>query len=283
MWRPAAAISGADPEAPRRPHVEIVGVWDLPIASEAPVGSRVHGRDLGTVIGQHAGVRARSWRGAARRLRQAVKPVAYCAILRIVQAMESGLRTEKKWATRRRLSTAAQELVLERGLDGVTVEEIAAAAGVSQRTFFNYFSGKDEALVGADPSALQSLADELLDRPASEGPTDALRAVILDDDVDGMLRRWELRNQLVRRYPALLPRHLTAMVQVEEALAAALAERLGVDPNIDPAPRALVAAALAVSRAVLVWWWEQSDRTTPLAHVFNDTFARVIASPSEVS
>lgn len=192
------------------------------------------------------------------------------------------MRTEKKWATRRALTTAAQELVLERGLDDVTVEEIAAAAGVSPRTFFNYFSGKDEALVGADPTALQSLADELRDRPASESPADALRAVMFDD-VDGMLRRWELRNQLVRSYPALLPRHLAAMVQVEDALAAALAARLRVDPDVDPGPRVLVAAALAVSRATLAWWWEQSDRTTPLADVLNRTYSRVIASLAEVS
>jgi AcrR family transcriptional regulator len=196
--------------------------------------------------------------------------------------MGPGLRTEKKSATRRALTTAAQELVLERGLDCVTVEDIAAAAGVSPRTFFNYFAGKDEALVGADRSALQSLADELRCRPASEGPADALRAVMLDD-VDGMLRRWELRNQLVRSCPALLPRHLAVMVQLEEALAGALAERLGVDPDVDPLPRALVAAALAVLRATLVWWWEQSDRTTPLADALNDAYASVIASPWAVS
>ena len=186
------------------------------------------------------------------------------------------LRQQKKLETHRALSSAAQELVHERGLESVTIDEIAAAAGVSMRTFFNYFSGKDEAIVGVEPAVLGELADELRCRPAAEGPADALRAVLLAD-VHGMLRRWELRNELVRSYPGLLPRHLTSMVQVEEALAEALADRLGVDPTVDPSPRALVAAALAVVRATLAWWWEASDRATPLLEVLDRAYTQLVA------
>lgn len=188
----------------------------------------------------------------------------------------TGLRQVKQRETRRALSSAAQELVLERGLDDVTIEEIAAAAGVSVRTFANYFSGKDEAVVGVDAAMLGELADELRDRPQDERPTEALRAVLLAD-VDGMLRRWELRNELVRRYPALLPRYLASMVQVEEALAGALADRVGVDPSVDPSPRVLVASALAVLRATVAWCWEQPDRATPLLDVVERTFTQLVA------
>src|SRR5690554_6857914 len=72
------------------------------------------------------------------------------------------LRERKKRATRRALQLAGLTLVAERGLDAVTTEEIAAAAGVSQRTLFNYFTSKEEVLVGHDPDLVERLAARLL-------------------------------------------------------------------------------------------------------------------------
>lgn len=121
------------------------------------------------------------------------------------------------------------------------------------------------------------IADELRRRPAGESAVEALRAVLYAEvDVEGMLRRWELRNELVRVYPALLPRHLASMVQIEEALGAALADRLGADSGSDPLPRVLVAAALAVVRSTLAWWWENSDRGTDFMEVLDRTFSRLV-------
>jgi len=191
------------------------------------------------------------------------------------QPRATGLRERKKRDTRRALALAAQELVHAHGLDQVTVDEIAAEADVSVRTFFNYFSSKEEALVGIDPDVLVELSDELLARPTDESPREALRAVLLTDfDPDGSLRRWQLRNQLVDRYPALLPRHLAAMVDVEAGLASALAARAGVDPTTDPSPRILVAAVLAATRAALAWW-EASDRCIPLTDLLEQAFTSI--------
>jgi AcrR family transcriptional regulator len=184
---------------------------------------------------------------------------------------DTGLRERKKRDTHRALAQAAQELVAQRGLEHVTVDDIVEAANVSQRTFFNYFSCKEEAVVGIDPAVLAELADELRSRPASEEAVDALRGLLLRQDTDQMVRHWQIKNELVRRYPALLPRHLTTTLQVEEALASALAERSGVDPAKDPSPRILVAAALASLRAALAWW-EESDRSRPLTEVLNTAF-----------
>jgi AcrR family transcriptional regulator len=182
--------------------------------------------------------------------------------------MSTGLRERKKRETHRALSQAAHELVRERGLEHVTVEDIAAAADVSERTFFNYFSCKEEAVVGVEPGVLLEVADELRNRPANEGPVEALRGLLLNAETDQMLRRWQMRNELVRRYPALLPRHLTTSIQVEEALAKALADRSGADLATDPSPRILVAAALASIRAALAWW-EDSDRSVPVSDLLD--------------
>ena len=127
-----------------------------------------------------------------------------------------GRRERKKLETHRALSTAARELALARGLDGLTVEEIADAADVSVRTFFNYFSCKEEALVGVEPAVLDELGAQLEERPPEESPLEALKVVLATgvDDVEEAMRRWSLRTELVRRHPALLPRPLAALAEI---------------------------------------------------------------------
>jgi AcrR family transcriptional regulator len=193
-------------------------------------------------------------------------------------------RARKKLATFRALSTAARELTLERGLEAVTVEDIADAADVSVRTFFNYFSCKEEALVGVEPAVLAELGDELRERPAEEAPLEALRAVLATgvDDVAEAVRRWSLRTELVRRHPSLLPRHLAALAEIEAALVRALAARLGTDPAKDPFPAVAVAAAMATLRAAASWW-EDAGRPGPLDKTVDAAFAtlgRGLAAPT---
>src|SRR5262245_10871046 len=91
-------------------------------------------------------------------------------------AAAGGLRERKKVETRRALQSAAGRLAAELGPDGVTVEAIAAAAGVSARTFFNYFPSKDDAIAGVTPAHSSELLADLVDRPAGETPLEALRA-----------------------------------------------------------------------------------------------------------
>src|SRR3954454_14077176 len=79
-----------------------------------------------------------------------------------------GLRERKKQETRAALSWAAIRLIVERGADNVLVEDIAAAAEVSPRTFNNYFSSKGEAVASRHLDRCLRMAGELRNRPASE-------------------------------------------------------------------------------------------------------------------
>ncbi|MGO4434359.1 TetR/AcrR family transcriptional regulator [Paenarthrobacter sp. RAF9] len=75
--------------------------------------------------------------------------------------IDGGLRERKRAATRTAITAVARSLTAEHGLNGFTVEEVCEAAGISRRTFFNYFHSKEDAVIG-------SFSDEL--------PTDALDA-----------------------------------------------------------------------------------------------------------
>src|SRR5213082_1142822 len=90
------------------------------------------------------------------------------------------LRERKKLATRQALGGAAMRLAIERGLDNVLVEDIAAAAGVSPRTFNNYFSSKQEAICSRMLDRTEQAAAALRKRPADEPLWDALTAAVTE-------------------------------------------------------------------------------------------------------
>ncbi|WP_434445142.1 TetR/AcrR family transcriptional regulator [Lentzea sp. E54] len=166
----------------------------------------------------------------------------------------TGLRERKKAATREALGDAARSLCVEHGLDRVTVDQIARAAGVSLRTFFNYFSSKEEAVVAGDTATATAFVDEFAARPPGEPVLVALREAlhsIHPQHVD-LERLRQLRE--LRRHPALLPHVLAAYSAREQALATAIAARCGADPQLDPYPAVTASAILASIRAVLQWW-----------------------------
>lgn len=185
-----------------------------------------------------------------------------------------GLRERKKAQTRRALTAAAIRLSIERGSpDRVTVEEISEAADVSPRTFFNYFSSKEDAVLGVDPERRTELRAELELRPADEAPVEALRAALLStaEGIDENAELWAQRLQLVRDHPTLSAGYVASFADFERGMVEAMAARLGLDPDADLYPAVVVATALTIMR-VTVKHWQATDADTPLADLLDVAF-----------
>lgn len=190
--------------------------------------------------------------------------------------MSDGLRERKKAETRRALSSAALRLAQDLGPDGVTIEAIADAAGVSPRTFFNYFSSKDDAIVGIAPSESSELVDDLVAQPEDASPLDALRGMCLAaaTRLEPMADEMWARHQLTLGHPSLAARRSARFAEVERILAEEVARRTGLDVDRDPLPGLVVNAAIGALKVGLAVWQERG-RPGPLADVIDEAFALV--------
>ena len=192
--------------------------------------------------------------------------------------MTSGLRERKKLATRHALHEAALHLVAAHGLDGVSVDDIAARADVSPRTFFNYFSSKDDAVLGLDPEASGRQVELFQARPAAESPLSALRAVARDQaaEMAGETELWPLRLTVIDAHPALLARLVAAFGESEKALAEAIAERTGTRVGSDAYPT-LLAAVAGVAMRTALHRWLATDFTASLPDLVDEAWAALEA------
>ncbi|WP_448640329.1 acyl-CoA-like ligand-binding transcription factor [Geodermatophilus sp. URMC 63] len=193
--------------------------------------------------------------------------------------MTTGLRERKKLATRLAIHQAALQLVAERGLDGVSVDDVAARAEISPRTFFNYFPSKDDAVLGLDPATADRVAQGLAARPADESPLAALRAVQLEEaaamaaEPEGL---WPLRLRVIEAHPVLVARLHATFGRSERALAEAVAARTGTHVDADVYPTLLAAVAGAAMRTALHRWLA-GDFTVPLPRLVDETWDALAA------
>jgi AcrR family transcriptional regulator len=185
----------------------------------------------------------------------------------------TGLRERKKQETREALTRAALELFVERGYDETTLAEIAEAAGVSTRTIFAYFPGKEDILFCTTQTMLDALAAALAERPAGTDALTALREFILSTAHEKTELDHKL-GQVIAADPTLSSHKRARVAQVQEVLAAAIAEDLGVAPD-DLRPQ-VAAASLTAAFEVL----ERQDRdlsTVPTAEQIAAAIDPVIA------
>jgi AcrR family transcriptional regulator len=173
-----------------------------------------------------------------------------------VTIAEVGLRERKKVATRQALYEAAVRLAIAHGADKITVEAIADEAGVSRRTFSNYFASKEEALLHGDRQRMGVLIATVHARPPGEAPWEALtraaeefyrQAASLDPE-------WVAQTRLVRSQPALIAQQVSTFAALERELSAEVAARMAeADPSGIRA-RLTAAAFMAALRVALHVW-----------------------------
>jgi AcrR family transcriptional regulator len=173
------------------------------------------------------------------------------------------LRERKKLATKVAIRRAALDLIAERGFSHVTVEDIAAAADVAPRTFFNYFPSKEAVLFGADPRWVEQLRARVVHAEPGSSALQVLRTVLVEQvrkivaqfaELGDDPLRWVTQMRASHADPQLRAAQAAHMAQTEAGVAAALAERLGTDAERDPYPLILASAAMGVVRATLSFW-----------------------------
>ncbi|MFI6009244.1 TetR family transcriptional regulator [Streptomyces sp. NPDC051243] len=177
------------------------------------------------------------------------------------------LRERKKQRTREALLRTALELFTTQGYDNTTVDDIADAVDVSQRTFFRYFAGKEEAALALQEMTVAHFLEAVRARPPHEAPMEALRQAVLEgwdtlhDVIDAVapVEVFLRMYQVVESTPVLLAAHLRRSMEIEEAIARILAEREGVDIDADPRPRLAVAVFGGVMRLTERQWSTGED------------------------
>ncbi|MFI7667636.1 TetR family transcriptional regulator [Nocardia sp. NPDC049526] len=176
-------------------------------------------------------------------------------------------------AVRADLAQVAYELTRERGFHNVTVDDMAAAAGVSRSTLLRYFGSKEEAVLSAFDAHADQFADALRARPAEEDDWTALRRALggviefyLQDPVAALAM-----TRLIFDTPELSGRQLEKQHSWRPALTAALAERAGVSEPVPISVEIKVAAATSCLN-IAVERWSASNGELDLAELLDEGF-----------
>ncbi|MFE2483070.1 TetR/AcrR family transcriptional regulator [Streptomyces mirabilis] len=193
-------------------------------------------------------------------------------------ATRTNTRDIARAAIQSELAKVAFDLFRREGFGNVTVNDLAAAAGVSRSTFLRYFDTKEDAVLGAVGGQGQQIADAVRARPADEDDWTALRralGTVTEEhrrDPDGALAM----SQLIMRTPALCARSQEKQNGWRPAIAQALAER--GDPSRPTALGPLVRAAAAVDCLnIAVNEWTASDGRLDLDDLLDGAFAALAA------
>ncbi|HEX4864178.1 MAG TPA: TetR family transcriptional regulator [Acidimicrobiales bacterium] len=173
------------------------------------------------------------------------------------------LRERNKARARAEIADAALRLFYDRGFEGVTVDEIVGAAGVSRRTFFRYFETKEDALLSDYPELNDRLTAALADSEGNEPGQDTIEAIRtgMHQMADWYIERSDVvlaRSKVIRDTAISLgARNLEFLTQWERAVANAIGSQIGADPA-ELLPRTAAAIVVAAFRAALTQWVRSS-------------------------
>ena len=176
--------------------------------------------------------------------------------------------------SRGRLQQAAYELYAERGFENTTVAEIAARAGLTERTFFRHFADKREVLFAGSAALEEALVRAIAEAPASAAPLEAVGAA-LEAAGEVLPKRpatARRRQALIAANAELQERELIKMASLSAAMAGALRGR-GLT---DQAASLTAEIGIAVFRVAFERWLEETNER-PLAELVDEALAELSA------
>ena len=183
------------------------------------------------------------------------------------------LAERKRQLVHDELADAALRLLARQGFEETTVDELAAAAGVSRRTFFRYFASKEDVLISSVVVVSEGILAEVATRPADEPAAVAIREAVKAVTVEDFAEDREKSVALIRHtmhVPALRARFAERLDLLRDDLAVVLARRAGRDT---PSPRDQFAAGLGLlAFAGAMQHWAESDGRADPAAVLDAAF-----------
>lgn len=184
-----------------------------------------------------------------------------------------GLRERKRRQTLERLSEVGLELFAAKGYEATTIDEIAAAAGISRRTFFYYFDSKEDILlayVGGYTDALKAL---VVENAAAGAPLDIVRDAVLKLVAPHRESQMIATARLVRQSEALRARNHGGFQRFEQAVLEGLCE---LWPKRENRERWRLVAMISIGALRLaVDSWIEQDGKRPLAKYVQEVFRRL--------
>jgi AcrR family transcriptional regulator len=168
------------------------------------------------------------------------------------------LREQRRERNAREIQQAAMSLFAARGYAGVTVEDIAAEAGISERTFFRYFASKDHVLVAEAGRRIDIVHDSLVRQDEDLDAWQALRTAVLDQSAseEQLGRNAAIWAHLTKEAPALLAKMIMhGALESTHNIEVELARRLGV-PDTDALPDVIMRVTLAAMQSAYLRWLE---------------------------
>jgi AcrR family transcriptional regulator len=186
------------------------------------------------------------------------------------------VRERTRRAMRAELTLLAQDLFAAKGYDQTTIEDLVAAAGMSKRTFFRYFTSKEDLVLGKYELLADRLTEAITARPREEPVWESLRrafdVIVEFFDDERQLARTLAMEKVICANPALSAGELERMARAQEQLADLIRDRMGRPSPADPTPAAIAGAALSCLIAAKKTWIATSQ-SRPFGELLDEAMA----------
>jgi AcrR family transcriptional regulator len=199
-------------------------------------------------------------------------PVGIVTMMINLEKIPNDLRERKRRVTLDRIAETGLKLFVENGYEATTLDAIAAASGISRRTFFYYLKSKEDVLLAHESGNFpQALRPTFLKQSPRQSPIDAARKTFLALASMYETKESIIADRILRSVETLRLRKEALLVQMEDVLAEAMYE-LWPDQSQRPALRLAAMMAIGTLRFAKENW-RRDDAAHPLTHYIDEAFA----------